>query len=94
MATISILEIVEDTKNEDYFDEGVMNQIAVVSEEDVVVDPKKNVVLCGSMKFKDEIVIVSERLKGLGFNVLLPEECIVKRKSVNNIAETIKSKNA
>lgn len=70
------MEIVEETKNEEYFDEGVMNQIAVVSEEDVVVDPKKNVVLCGSMKFKDEIVIVSERLKGLGFNVLLPEECM------------------
>jgi len=70
------MEIVEETKNEEYFDEGVMNQIAVVSEEDVVVDPKKNVVLCGSMKFKDEIIIVSERLKGLGFNVLLPEECM------------------
>jgi hypothetical protein len=28
------------------------------------------------MKFKNEIVKISERLKGLGYNVLLPEECM------------------
>ena len=36
----------------------------------------KNVVLCGSMKIKDEIFKVEEQLKELGYNVLLPEECI------------------
>ena len=36
----------------------------------------KNVVLCGSMKVKDKILEVSDDLKKMGFNVLLPEECM------------------
>lgn len=36
----------------------------------------KNVVLCGSMKVKDEIINVSEKLKKKGYNVLLPIECM------------------
>lgn len=60
----------------DIFEDNLPNQIAVVSDDVVQVDPNKNVVLCGSMKFKNEIIKISERLKGLGFNVLLPEECM------------------
>lgn len=62
--------------NNDIFEDNLPNQIAVVSDDVVQVDPNKNVVLCGSMKFKNEIIKISERLKGLGFNVLLPEECM------------------
>lgn len=36
----------------------------------------KNVVLCGSMKVKDSIFDVERKLKEMGYNVLLPEECI------------------
>ena len=36
----------------------------------------KNIVLCGSMKVKDKILAVSDKLKELGFNVLLPVECM------------------
>lgn len=57
-------------------DDIIKNQITQISDEEVKVDPNKNVVLCGSMKFKNEIVKISERLKGLGYNVLLPEECM------------------
>ena len=35
-----------------------------------------NVVLCGSMKVKDKILEVEKNLKKLGFNVLLPVECM------------------
>lgn len=35
-----------------------------------------NVVLCGSMKVKDKILEVSDDLKKMGFNVLLPVECM------------------
>ena len=62
--------------NNDIFEDNLPNQIAVVSDDVVQMDPNKNVVLCGSMKFKNEIIKISERLKGLGFNVLLPEECM------------------
>lgn len=36
----------------------------------------KNIVLCGSMKVKDEIVEVGRLLEKKGFNVLLPVECM------------------
>lgn len=36
----------------------------------------KNIVLCGSMKIKNKIVEVSDRLKDMGYNVLLPVECM------------------
>ena len=36
----------------------------------------KNIVLCGSMKVKDKIFEVEEQLKELGYNVLMPEECL------------------
>ncbi len=36
----------------------------------------KNVVLCGSMKVKDKIVEVAKTLETMGFNVLLPVECM------------------
>lgn len=36
----------------------------------------KNIVLCGSMKVKDQIVEISEILKTKGFNPLLPVECM------------------
>ncbi len=36
----------------------------------------KNIVLCGSMKVKDEIIKVADLLKDKGFNVLLPVECM------------------
>ena len=57
-------------------DDIIRNQITEISDEEVKIDPNKNVVLCGSMKFKNEIVKISERLRGLGYNVLLPEECM------------------
>lgn len=53
-----------------------------------------NVVLCGSMKIKDRIVEVSQDLEKLGFNVLLPVECmqgldkvIASRAHFNRIAD-------
>ena len=36
----------------------------------------KNVVLCGSMKVKEALFDVKNQLEELGYNVLLPEECI------------------
>jgi hypothetical protein len=36
----------------------------------------KNIVLCGSMKVKDSILEVSDKLTDMGFNVLLPKECM------------------
>lgn len=36
----------------------------------------KNIVLCGSMKVKDRIIEVKNDLEELGFNVLLPIECM------------------
>lgn len=34
------------------------------------------VVICGSMKFKDKIIEVSDCLKKLGYEIELPEECM------------------
>lgn len=36
----------------------------------------KNIVLCGSMKVKDEIIKVQKILEDKGYNVLLPVECM------------------
>lgn len=36
----------------------------------------KNIVLCGSMKVKDKILEVEAKLKDMGYNVLLPKECM------------------
>ena len=36
----------------------------------------KNIVLCGSMKVKNEILKVADTLKEKGYNVLLPVECM------------------
>lgn len=36
----------------------------------------KNIVLCGSMKVKDEIIRVGKELEKNGYNVLLPVECM------------------
>lgn len=36
----------------------------------------KNIVLCGSMKVKDEIVRIQSLLLEKGYNVLLPVECM------------------
>lgn len=68
--------VVEDKPSMGVVDDILRNQITQLTDEEVSVDPNKNVVLCGSMKFKNEIIKISERLKGLGYNVLLPEECI------------------
>ena len=35
-----------------------------------------NIVLCGSMKIKDKIVEVGRSLENMGYNVLLPVECM------------------
>ena len=37
---------------------------------------KINIVLCGSMKVKDKIVEISNELEKMGYNVLLPVECM------------------
>ena len=42
----------------------------------------QNIVLCGSMKVKDKILEVSDVLKSVGYNVLLPEECMRGEKKV------------
>lgn len=36
----------------------------------------KNIVLCGSMKVKDKIVEIGNILTDMGYNVLLPVECM------------------
>ena len=36
----------------------------------------KNIVLCGSMKVKDKIIEKSQELEKMGYNVLLPVECM------------------
>ena len=36
----------------------------------------KNIVLCGSMKVKDKIIEYSKKLEEMGYNVLLPVECM------------------
>jgi len=37
---------------------------------------KINIVLCGSMKVKDKIIEISNELEKMGYNVLLPVECM------------------
>ena len=36
----------------------------------------KNIVICGSMKIKDKIIEVANSLEKMGYNVLLPIECM------------------
>lgn len=36
----------------------------------------KNIVLCGSMKVKEKILEVANMLESMGYNVLLPIECM------------------
>lgn len=36
----------------------------------------KNIVLCGSMKVKEKILEIANKLEGMGYNVLLPVECM------------------
>lgn len=36
----------------------------------------KNIVLCGRMKLKDKIIETKEKLESMGYNVLLPVECM------------------
>lgn len=36
----------------------------------------KNIVLCGSMKIKDKMLKIGEKLKKEGYNVLYPVECM------------------
>ena len=36
----------------------------------------KNIVLCGSMKVKEKIIEKAKELEGMGYNVLLPVECM------------------
>ncbi len=57
-------------------------------------DNVKNIVLCGSMKVKNQIIEVSEELEKIGYNVLLPVECmqgldkvIASRAHFNRIAD-------
>jgi diphthamide synthase subunit DPH2 len=35
-----------------------------------------NIVICGSMKFKEDIINLKEKLENKGFNVEIPAECI------------------
>lgn len=37
---------------------------------------KISIVLCGSMKVKDKIIEISNELEKIGYNVLLPVECM------------------
>lgn len=36
----------------------------------------KNIVLCGSMKVKDKMIEIANKLNEMGYNALLPVECI------------------
>ncbi len=38
--------------------------------------PNKNVVLCGSMKVRDQLLKIADALRMMGYNPLLPEECL------------------
>lgn len=42
----------------------------------------KNIVLCGSMKVKDKIIDIAKKLEGMGYNVLLPIECMQSVKKI------------
>ena len=46
------------------------------TEVEIVAEKNKNIVLCGSMKFKTQIMSVGEQLKSKGYNVIFPEECM------------------
>ena len=72
----SVVEDVQEIDNSIQPDNDLKNQIIELNVEELEIDPNKNIVLCGSMRFKNEILKIGDRLKGLGFNVLLPEECI------------------
>ena len=37
---------------------------------------KEKIVLCGSMKVKDKILEVASKLESMGYDVLLPKECM------------------
>lgn len=59
---------------------GSVNNIEL-SEKEKIVDnvnynSGKNVVLCGSMKVKDEILKAADELKNMGYNPILPLECL------------------
>ena len=41
-----------------------------------MANKKKNIVLCGSMKVKDKIIEISKELEEMGYNTLLPVECM------------------
>ena len=69
---VSAVESVEISSFEN--DNTILNEITIIEKDEVVADPTKNVVLCGSNIFQTEMLRVSERVKALGFNVLLPEE--------------------
>ena len=48
-----------------------------------IVKPKRNVVLCGSMKVRDDLLKTALILQSKGYDVLLPEECLSgKNKSI------------
>ena len=36
----------------------------------------ENIVLCGSMKVKDKIIEIANKLEQKGYNVLIPIECM------------------
>lgn len=36
----------------------------------------RNIVLCGSMRVKDRIIEIANKLEAMGYNVLLPVECM------------------
>ena len=67
----------------------------ILNDEDLRKNFKtRNIVLCGSMKVKDQIVEISLELEKMGYNVLLPVECmqgldkvIASRAHFNRIAD-------
>ncbi len=69
-------------------------EVKVIDNVNNVENNKVNIVLCGSMKVKDEILRVSDELRNMGYNILLPEEClreeakaIASRAHFNRIAD-------
>lgn len=81
------------------YDENSINQenneeIKVVDNTNGTKENTIDVVLCGSMKVKDDILRVAEELRNMGYNPLLPEEClrgeakvIASRAHFNRIAD-------
>lgn len=54
----------------------IMGDAEEVGKKEIVSKDNRNIVICGSMKVKDEILKTALVLQSRGYDVLLPEECL------------------